>query len=285
MKYIFLIILSVLLCGTLYAQVKVGFWKRLSISQSMETAETKEEPAQIQFTLPEKEATSWLLNMGLSYSVLKGSFNAKLKLTTEYHRNTLTDSKQDNLSVGFKYYRSLGPDAGSTLFLTVDPKYVYDAITAKSSIAGNLLFTYYNDKPGRFHFNSNNFSGKTGFKPSLYAGVQWQDVIKSPNDSGTGFIMRPMITTSMYYDIIADTSARPRKPVVRFSLDYTGRVDAVNQTLFKENYTDLLKIGVEWFLTYKPLRVSLGASFNNGSDPVKGLAKQQYWLLSFNIYK
>ncbi len=285
MKRIYLFFICTISLLTVDAQVPIPFWKRVKVSQSMETAEAKEEPAQLQLTAPQKDSTSWLFNMGISYSLLKGSQNGKLKITSEYHKNTLTDSKQDNFSFGFKYYQRLTPDASSCLFMSVDPQYEHDAIGKTQSIAGNLLFTYYNDKAGQFHMNSHNYFGRFALKPSIYAGIQMQDVVAAANDSSTGLIIRPIATASLYFDIIKDPMVRPRLPLLRFSLDYIARTDASNSTLKKEGYTDLLKIGVEWFLVYSPVRVSIGGSFNNGSDPLKGLAKQQYWLISLNIYK
>ncbi|MCW3119346.1 MAG: hypothetical protein JWM28_3428 [Chitinophagaceae bacterium] len=267
-----------------------SFWKPLRIGQSMETAEKKEEPAQLMGTFPQKDPSSWLANLGISYALNNNSENSISKLTIEYHRNTLTDKKQKNFSAGYTLYQALGGTEDVFPFLSADFKYVYDSIDTKKSIAYNALVSWFFNGKG-FHLNAPNWikddkDNKTAaFTPALYAGLQGQHVFNAKKDSAKGYTLRFVYKASAYFDIMGDTDPNTPKPALRFSVDYTGRSPITNSTKFGEDYTDLIKAGVELFITYKPVKVSIGVSYNSGSDPLKGLLKQQYWLLSLNFFK
>jgi hypothetical protein len=264
---------------------KSWFEKNVKISQSMETAEQKELPAQFQVTLPKKDSSSWLVNLGVAIKLNTKSPRMLSKLTSEFHKNTLTDKEQENYQIGYSFTRLLSVKTVTDYFLAGDAKYVSDAVEKKQSIASNLLFTFMSKK-GPFNRFLHNDSLTTGLKVSPFVGLQLQESFKAKNDSAEGLILRPLFTIAMYYDLYKKNQDDfPPQPTLRFSANYTGRVDAVNSTKVKEDYTQLFSAGLEWFLAYTPARFSIGASFNYGSDPLQGLAQQQYWLISFNIYK
>lgn len=258
------------------------FKKNVQIRQSMETAEQKEEPAQFQITIPKDDSASWLINVGVSIRVNTKSAKMISKFSGEYHRNTLTDEKQNNLNLGYTFVRSLGENKNTEWFTTGDLKYVYDREVEKSSAAANLLFTFVKDN-SNLNWNTNTYFKKkrqTLFL-SLFAGSQFQYAFKAKNDSAEGFIMRPLFNSSIKFDF----NNKDVDPVLRLSANYIGRYDVVNSTKNSEGYTDLLTAGVELFMAYKPVKISLGVSYNYGSDPLKGLAKQNFWLLSLNLMK
>ena len=266
---------------------KTWFDKSVKIGQSMEYEEQREEPAQVQFTIPKKDTSSWLINLGVSVKISSESSSLISKLTGEYHKNTLTDKKQDNLSLGYTYSYFLNPKAENLKwFFAGDAKYVYDAIGIKHAIASNLLFTFLNEN-GKIRWDQFSFFNKKkqSLFVSLFAGSQIQETFKAKSDSSEGFILRPLYTFTTSYNINSNEDKVTPQPRVRFSLSYTGRYDLANSTDNSENYTYLLKTGAELFFAYKPVRVSLGCSFNYGSDPVQGLPKQQFWLISLNVHK
>ncbi len=285
-KYIVLLCISALTTTKMtLAQKKSWFDKNVLIGQSMETAEQKKEPAQFQITLPHKDSSSWLLDIGVSVKLGSQSPRLISKLTTEFHKNTLTDEKQNNFSLGYSY-KYLIPGGKTTDWFSVgDIKYVYDGEKIKNSVAANLLFTFSNDESKFLHWNANKYfnKAKQAIFLSIFGGVQIQDILKAKNDSAKGFIVRPIFTPTFILDF---NSAKDSSTVLRFSATYTGRKDMVNSTKFaREDYTHLLKAGAEIFLAYKPVKVSLGFSFNYGSDPLKGLKQQQYWLFAINLQK
>lgn len=266
------------------ANTQSWFEKNVKISQSMETAEKKEEPAQFQITIPKTDSSSWLINIGISVAIKSKSANWLSKLTGEYHKNTLTDEKQNNVLVGYKALWLFSGKNTLDHFIEGDLKYVYDGELIKHSVASNILYTFLtnNGMWNRTKYNSDN---SQSMRLSLHGGIQMQHTFQAKTSQSKGFIARPVFNFALYYNLNRKQAAFPPDPALQFSLDYTGRTDAINSTGIKENYTHLLKAGADWFLAYKPVRVSLGASFNYGSDPLKGLAKQQFWLLSINIFK
>lgn len=267
------------------------FSKNVKIGQSMETADQQAEPAQFQLTVPRKDTTSYLINLGMSVSLdfidwLSGNqFISKLK--TEYHKNTLTEKKQDNFEIGYQGTWNFASSANDkTLFFFIfDPKYNYDAISYKNSIASNVLFSWLTDE-SKLNWNTNNYQLDNTFSEfySLFAGAQAQEVIKTKVDTGTGFILRPLYTASVA--IAWNRKNKIHKPILKLTTIYTGRWDLINSTVGaeeKEGYTQLLKCGLDWYVVNDPLKVSFGTSYNYGSDPLKGLLEQRYWLFSVNI--
>lgn len=256
------------------------FWNKILIGESMETAEQKESPAQIQITLPKKDSTSWLVNVGVSYDIASSVRNFS-KIEIEYHKNTLTDKKQNNFQTGYglTHFFSENP---STFFLNADAKYVYDGVDVKNSIASNLLFSYYGDGDD-FKFNTLlNRDKKSFWFLSGFAGTQLQGIIKAKDEAAQGFIVRPLYVLGIQYNF-TNKPGHTSKPIFRLWADYTGRYDLINSTSYQEKYTHLFKTGGDIFIAYWPVKVSVGASFNYGSDPIKGLRQQQFWLISLNF--
>ncbi|SIT20191.1 hypothetical protein SAMN05421786_108213 [Chryseobacterium ureilyticum] len=290
MKKLPLTIFVLMLCNSLQAQEEPeekktsesAFWKHILISESMETAEKKEKPAQFMLTFPKNAPSSWLINLGVGYK-WDSSETGISKIMLEYHKNTLTEKKQDNLQVGYGLVEKLTPNASSALYINADGRYVYDAVGTKNSLASTVLFSWY--KRGEKGLNLNTETrfnkGKRELMLTLYGGTQIQGIFNAKDKDAKGFIIRPLYVLGAQYQFMNESG----KPFIRLSLDYTGRVDAVNTSEYKEDYTDLFKAGADIFIVNEPVNISIGGSFNYGSDPMKGLAEQQFWLVSLNIGK
>lgn len=267
------------------------FSKKVKIGQSMETSDQRAEPAQFQLTVPEKDKASYLINVGMSVNLdfIKplNSNNYISKLKLEYHKNSLTDKKQDNLEIGYQgtYNFASTTNDNTLFFLLVDPKYNYDKIASTSSVASNVLFSWLTEN-SKWNFNTNNyrFNNRIAEFYSLFAGAQLQEVIKTKADIGTGLILRPLYTAS--FAMAWNRKNHIHKPIVKLTTTYTGRWDSVNKTVEssqREGYTQLLKCGLDWYIVNDPVKVSLGASYNYGSDPLRGLSDQKFWLFSVNL--
>lgn len=295
MKKISITLLALIVGSQLYAQEESKFWKNIQISESLETAEKKEKPAQFMVTFPKDMPSSWFINAGVAYKFDDFFKYGTSKALIEYHKNTLTDKKQNNFQVGYgitdRIFSISEPnpdsefDAEKSIYIDADIKYVYDEIGIKNSFASTVLFSYYKD--GTHGQNVNTFSWyddhKHGLLFSFYGGLQSQGIFNAKDKEAKGIILRPLYILGLQYQIMS--KANTDNPIGRLTLDYTGRVDAVNTSKYKEDYTHLFKAGADIFIAYEPVKVSFGCSFNYGSDPLKGLAKQQFWLLSLNISK
>jgi len=207
------------------------------------------------------------------------------KATVEYHRNTALDKEQNNLSAGYGYTLNLGTIGTTDVFSAGDLKYIYDRVDSAHSIGGNILFTWFRNSSS-FNWNTNNFySGNTrSLFLSLYGGTQYQDIFKSDKSEIKGFILRPLYTANISY-AFTDPASPAHPPIVKFAVLYTGRYDVVNTSDNKEDYTQLLKTSADWFIVRGNIKVSLGVSYNTGSDPMQGLKTQSYWLFSLNFLK
>lgn len=259
--------------------------KDIKIGQSMETSDQRGEPAQFQLTIPQKNASSYLVNLGALIGLnFLSSNNLISKLTTEYHLNTLIDKKQNNFELGYQGTWDFldSKDKNTNYFIVFDPKYVYDGVEIKNSFATNILFSWLKIK-SNLNWNANTFFNKNreALFTSLFFGAQLQDIIKAKADTTKGVIVRPLYTPAIYFTFF---NAK-LDPIVKFSLTYTGRYDLVNNTRVSEGYTQLLKAGIDWYLVNKPFKISLGLSYNYGSDPIQGLLFQNFWLVSINISK
>jgi hypothetical protein len=282
-KYIILILAGIFASVAAYSQT--WFDRNVKIGQSMETAELKSEPAQFQFTIPQKDSSSWLINLGVSVKIKSNSARIISRAVAEYHKNTLTDKKQNNLSAGYNYTWFV-TEATTSLVATGDVKYVFDGIKEDHSLAANILFAPYNDDGAHWRWNAEHYFAhdRQSITVSPFGGVQLQQIFKAENDSSKGFIARPVFSLGFRYSLNNKQSPVP-DPVVSITTNYTGRYDAVNTSDFSEGYTYLFNAGAEYIFVNKPLKASIGFSFNYGSDPLKGLAQQRYWLVSLNISK
>ncbi|WP_445718296.1 hypothetical protein [Flavobacterium sp.] len=261
--------------------------KHVNIAQSLETTqEDMEEPAQFQFTFPKNETPSYLINLGVAADLAflsKGSLLSKAKV--EYHKNTLIDEKQNSLEVGYQGTLNFRDRGQKTVFFTTfDPKYVYNGEEKENSFASNLLFSWTTIN-SKLNWNTNNYynNKKQFFFIGIFGGFQFQDIFQAEADDGEGFILRPTYSAISAFGF--NKEGKKDKPIIRLSASYTGRYDWVNETNVKEGYTQLFKTGIDWYLVNDPIKVSLGTSFNYGSDPLRGLAQQQFWLFTINVSK
>lgn len=289
-SYILLLGFSLCVSAT-YAQ---WFKDHVKIRQSMETAETREEPAQLQLTLPKNDSNTIQLDLGVSVTLNSPSANFLSKVIGEYHRNTQIDAPQNNIQVGYAYNWDAirSKKQRSDVFVAGTLKYVYDGIQIKNSLFTDLLLTIYNDNTDHLHWNApNRFQGShLSFLLSPYVGIQAQDLFRAEKEESRGFILRPLfdLATILDYNRNKPEDVADPNKMFELSLKYVGRSDVVNKTSNKENYTHLFKAAISYFFPYKDrksAKISLGLSYNNGSDPAKGLLDQQYWLMSLNLSK
>lgn len=260
--------------------------QRLKIRQSMETADLREEPAQFQVTAPEKEKATFLINAGLSFRLNNTDAHSFLsKVAAEYHRNSSLTEEQHNFSIGYGYTWRFAASGNTLFFSEGDLKYIYDRVDSTHSAGGNILFSWYRDA-SNLNWNTNNFfnGNRNAYFFSLYVGTQYQGIFEAKNTEAKGFILRPLFTANATFSF-TDPSPGAHPAIVKLSVLYTGRDDLINTSDIKEHYTNLLKAGVDWFIVRGPVKISFGVSYNTGSDPMKGLNSQNYWLFSLNFLK
>lgn len=285
-------ILCIMVCctGELSAQKVTGFkeWflNNVKIASSMRTLDLSEQPAQLQLTFPEHKAHSYLVNMGIAVILNNNAtLNYISDLNAEYHRNTLTDAEQNNFSAGYGFKWRFAHAGATDYFMAGDLQYLYNELNATNSLGGTFLLTLFRDGE-RLNWNTNNFrlNNRLLFNLAPFAGFQMQEVLKSRLNGMEGFILRPEFSINALL-AFCKKAGPPYDKLLALFCNYTGRDDAVNTTSFKEYYTQLLHTGINYYLAYSPFEVSIGASFNDGSDPLNGRTQQQYWQVSVNFLK
>ena len=289
LKITFLIFLFVVLINRAQEKQKSNWFEQnVKIGQSMSTSDYKVEPAQLQITLTDNKKPSYLINLGTAIKIIPDSTNNFIsRMKFEYHRNTLTDEEQDNIELGYQatwnFYKL---DKDRRFFMVFDPKYVYDGIKIKNSFATDILVSYFaTARKLNVNADTDTFDNQSFFF-SIFGGGQIQQIFKASDDSSEGFIIRPMAKITTSYSFLKKGDTYPQDPLLSINANYTARYDSVNTTDYNEYFTDLLKIGLDYyFLKKNGVNLSLGASYNYGSDPLAGLAKQTYYLLSLNVSK
>lgn len=296
---------ALLLSGSLVAQEQPSLisniFERLELRQSFGSAGTRNAPVRFQLTIPRHEKTSYLIDGGVGLPVVDFKVGKSLtmdgKLVGEYHRNTLIDDEQHNWQTGFsgtlrtkikanaeqttfrqwyftptvKYSRNLRDTANATLFNM-------DAIPFRSGVNGLNLNTY-----------TIRGSRKLIQLLALNPGVEFQHNFSAKQNDRNGTILRPLfkIQYLLAGNRLRESAAEMISPEKTWeaSFDYTGRYAVVNSTAVKEDFTQLLKAAIDYYLLTRPIRVSFGFSFNYGSDPSQGLRKQHFYLATFSVQK
>src|ERR1700744_4637226 len=282
MKFLISILIS--LCLTAFYKVAEAqsdwFEKNVTIGQSLATTKQQAQPAQFTLTVPQNKSGSYLINAGVGVNIVSLSTKSLTSsFTAEFHRNTVTDSVQNNLQLGYK--GSFGFVANDDLAygLTIDPQYSRDFVKKKNSLQSDLLFSWRTLGSG-FNWDSPNFnkSGSRYTKISVLAGSQVQDVLSPGTDASTrGLKIRPLASAdaSLFFLRHLDQG----NPLCSVGLSYTQRIAAVNTTSDGEKYSHLFKAIADYYIVAKPVKVSIGAEFLTGSDIYTGLKQQQYFII------
>jgi hypothetical protein len=303
-----LLAILVLAATSLVAQTDSTSWfaKNVQIGQSSSSSGSSgggNNPAQVTATFPQHAASSYLVNLGVAAAVLhQDNFFMKgatghlrttlLNLTGEYHRNTLTDSVQNNTSFGLSLQKFWGAAEGYKQGIEWTAKYLYDAVKINNSLATEFYYLPIWSSKGFLYLNTNGFINNNylfSYNISPDAGFQLQDVFAAKNDSSKGLIIRPVFAMngSITWNRKAtnDLGKVQPSPLIGLTTSYTGRWDAENSSKRPEGYTYLFNAALSYFIIGSPAKVSIGPSFHIGSDPMHGLKQQQYWLIALNIAK
>jgi hypothetical protein len=248
-------------------------------------------PAQFNVTFPKSKGASFLINIGAAYDIPAPFKHSDFSVTGEYHRNSLTDSAQNNLQLGVSLTSRIWNHDHQklTVFLVMDPKYSWDGIEKTNSAESNFLLT------PKFKLGDHvNFGKPSDFNQNAqtlyisgYVGTQVQQVFASDTTQPKGFILRPLVKGlfSFAWNRRKDNSSKfdGNNPLVKLYFDVDWRRTFVNSTHDGEGFSHLFNTGVNYYLPTKGVKVSFGVSFVEGSDFFSGLKPQQYFLVSFNL--
>jgi hypothetical protein len=302
----FTVLAGVLLCGSsLIAQEKTSsmsrFFEALELRQSFGSAGTRNAPVRFQLTIPKHEETSYLIDGGLGIPVVNFKIGEALtmdgKLVGEYHRNTLIDEEQHNWQTGLSgtlrtnIKRNRAETKFSQWYFTPTLKFSRNLRDTASAVLFNMDAIPFRSGDKGLNLNTYTIRGNRKLIQllAINPGVEFQYNVSAQNQRDEGTVLRPLLK---FQYLLAGNRLKesPIEMIVpdktwEASLDYTARYAVVNSTAMEEEFTQLLKAGVDYYLLTRPLRISFGVSFNYGSDPAQGLKKQHFYLATFSLQK
>jgi len=263
---------------TVARHIKV--FDKIQVRQSFQDATEKEGPAYMMFSIASSGGSNWLVDGGISarFTPLSSQHGA-WKVVGEFHRNTLIDSVQYNWQAGLNYaYLNPGRSGHLAVSWTGNLKYVRDVQDTTHSIATTVSWGFY--RAGKQLFNigrpayTSDFKHTYQFDPSFQ--IQYQQYLG--NDTHRGAVVRPLICLAASYAWNGKRKKGLAPPkLFEVAVDYSHRYAVINKTRTDEGYSKLLRAGVNYyFLNAKSSTVSLGLSYNIGSDPMAGLKDQNY---------
>lgn len=295
------VVIILLLCTALGSRAQVTLdtiFQNLEIRQTFETTDGKSAPAQLQLNFPSKGKGSYLVDAGLLLKLNFLSFSSVTSaITGEFHRNTLIDQQQHNYQFGynFRWFQRSARQGGLRNIITANLKYDRDVADTVSSFVTTLNWTWYNknrhglqlNKPGYLGPRNNKYKYTYNLTP--YTGAEYQQFFAANAATRAGGIVRAVanlsaaIAVNKKYDIAHGITGPPQKAIEWYA-GYTARYAAVNSTGNGEGYSKLFKTGLNYYFINSPAAsVSLGGSYNLGSNPLCGLKPQQYWLVAFQL--
>jgi len=272
------------------------FWDNIKIRKSFESEDDKANPASTSLTIPQDGKSSYLINGAISYSLFKVwnySENRKdLKMTFApvftLNKNTMIDKEQNNYKAGITQNWKLGSYSGLQQKLNYwswsnTVEYSHDRMDTSHSMIVTSYLSLIHSKKNGLYINTYKDIGK-GFQYfiSVNGGLEFQDKFKSSDSSMKGNMLRGYYNVEARLALKIDKTGVDAKLGQRFieiGINNTGRYDVLNSTLNREFYLPLFKAEISIYPTMQDA-FKVGFSFNTGSDPIAGLAKQQFYLLA-----
>jgi hypothetical protein len=211
------------------------------------------------------------------------------------NRNTMIDREQNSYKAGIEYGYIFGLDgngATKTNYLTSTVQYLRNKTDSDHSILATGNFTLVRssfDAPQRVVLNTYRSIQGSAFYYRLEptAGLELQDVFQSAKGAQGA-------QARLYGNMVAklewrQPSRNMRKEKVKdhnqwpsfleLALDYTARYSFINTVAGSDRYLPLFEPSLTYFPTVNK-DLSLAISYNDGGDPIAGLARQKFWLLA-----
>lgn len=292
------------------------FWDRFSIRKSFESkTENDEKAATISFTYPKDNDKIFNTNAGIGYTFpRKADANHELTTFFVYNKNTQIDKRQENYKFGLthNYIYFTKKDFG---FINDNSLQYLNDNTKKAQsmmLLSYLSFRYNRGFPilSSYALKENLFAYK--FDPKI--GLEYQNSydVAEPLEDGYYFrsyfniggsilmrkktVMKTATTTTTYSDdgkTILKTETKEEfttlnkmfwKKGMELSVNYEGRNSLADN--FDENPSYLYFLKGE--LKLYPIlddNFSVSISYNKGENPLDGLEKQEFWMLSLSFKK
>lgn len=292
------------------------FWDRFSIRKSFETkTENDEKAATISFTFPKDNNKFFNTNAGIGYTFPQKA-DASHEFTTffVYNKNTEIDKRQENYKFGFTYNYIYFTKKDLGFINDNSIEYLNDNVKKAQSLMllSYLSLRYNKGIPilGSYAIKDNLFA----YKLDPRIGVEYQNsydvttpledgyYLRSYFNIGGSIMMRKKTimkttTTTTTYNTEDNTTMRTDtqekyttlnkmfwKKGLELSVNYEGRNGLVDNFDNNPSYLYFLKGELKLYPILDD-NFSLSLSYNKGENPLDGLEKQEFWMLSFSFKK
>jgi hypothetical protein len=211
------------------------------------------------------------------------------------NRNTQLKVEQNNFKVGVTTNWKLGHldkvERKTRYFnWTNTLEYIYSKLDTSNSIAVTSYMSLINSSIKKNSFFINTYKDlPKGFQyySTANAGAEYQQKFLANSENRKGFVSRSYFNVGFKIARKIDPDGIDPslgKRLFELGFTYTVRYDFINTTGFKEGYLSLIKADLILYPTLSS-KLSIGLSYNKGTDPLAGLADQEYYLLALRIKK
>lgn len=275
------------------------FWKNVSIRKSFES-KTKDDDkaAQALFTFPDEKDNFFVVNAGVGYDFAhicskNNSFKNIFSGFVLYNRNNEIDKEQENLKIGITNNQHfLSKNEQFSFFVNNTIEYYRDYVDNSNSFVGTSYWHPFSKKG----INLSGYSLSKGrlmyfFTPQI--GVEYQNVLEAKAITDEGYDVRG------YFGIAGNLAWKKKTRSdsgevlekkfwtkgVELTVSYDGRYSFTkNIENGLGNYNPMFKSEIVIYPTKDNL-FSIGFSYNEGTNPIDGIEKQKFWLLTLKIKK
>lgn len=280
------------------------FWKNLQVRKAFETStEDDDKAANLLLTFPKDSDFSYVVNAGLGYKFMPSTKSKKGKTFKNsfsgffvFNRNNLIDKEQKNYKLGLTANQIFYTDTANTaaFFGAHTVEYLRDYMEGSHSM---LLTTYWHpflkkkDKVKLGGYVQKKELMAYYFLPQL--GLEYQNILKTTDGLNEGNDLRgffslkgSLLIKKKTFDEATHLALEKNRWTkgVEFTVSYDGRYSLFEDVNKTDKYTPLFKSEVVLYPT-QDNKFSVGFSYNNGSNPIDGLTKQNFWLLAFKFKK
>lgn len=289
-------------------------WDNFTVRKSFETkTDSDEKAAIISFTFPKDKEKIFNINAGLGYT-LSQKANGKHEFTGffVYNKNTQIDKRQENYKIGITHNFVFGGDFGFINDNSIE--YLNDNVEKAQSglLVSYLSFRYNKGFPvlNSYALRESRFTYK--FDPKI--GLEYQNKYDTPAPLEDGYYFRGYFNVGGSFLIRKKTFKKTTTTTKNFDKD--GVEVLSSNPVTKLELLDKInwKKGLELFVNYEgrnsfadnfednrkyqyffkaELKIhpilnddlAFSVSYNKGENPLDGLGKQEFWMLSLSFKK
>lgn len=295
------------------------FWDNVSIRKAFESETSDDDKAaSLSITSPKDLDDIFKINAGIGYTFADLGKNDNHDLTTffVYNKNNQLDKEQENYKFGLTYASLYVIKDNLSWLNDTSIEYLNDNAKKTRSLLGLTYFHFLSNKDGNVKIGSYGLpNGIFGYQLNPKIGLEYQNDFDraAPLESGYSLrsyfaiganilfkkktVVKQTTTTTVVDDkgvafgptipSVETTTTLSKmfwKKGVELTVNYEGRNILSDSYEDNPSYLYFFKGEVK-FYPIPDDNFFVGISFNKGEDPLSGLEKQEFWMLSLNFKK